>query len=361
MNTNHFVNPSSQVPNQLYSHLILLSKSQLRERYQRILLRQTDPVMSRGLFSNSRDFGLSSDDDEDSGGALIRDGHARGASSNRLVNSSSSPGAHQGYNRGQKPGGPTRSSGKNQSSRHSHGSSRHAYSTQNSVSLADFDKEFVDIDDDDDDNDEDNDRVRRKGGRGGGVGGGGHRQNFGRGAGGSRSRLGGAVDWTSEVTKLLLTSSKWKLAMVGLLLGLLCAVAHQSYLWVTSERSSSGNGFIYLLYLSLSLWICPAYKLIKICLLISLSLCVCVCVCVFACFFIIDNLLKCTADAQEVRFIHACYLQLIYLPPPPSLSLPLALSISLPTQASSPSSRCCQTSRSQESRYIPVYIYTCTL
>ena len=230
--------------------------------------------MSRGLFSNSRDFGLSSDDDEDSGGALIRDGHARGASSNRLVNSSSSPGAHQGYNRGQKPGGPTRSSGKNQSSRHSHGgSSRHAYSTQNSVSLADFDKEFVDIDDDDDDNDEDNDRVRRKGGRGGGVGG--HRRNFGRGAGGSRSRLGGAVDWTSDVTKLLLTSSKWKLAMVGLVLGLMCAVAHQSYLWITSERSSSGNGFIYCISLSLDLSSLQIDEDLFTDLSLSLSLCVC--------------------------------------------------------------------------------------
>ena len=41
--------------------------------------------MSRGLFSNSRDYGLSSDDDEDSSSVLVRDGHAQHA-----------PGSHGG-------------------------------------------------------------------------------------------------------------------------------------------------------------------------------------------------------------------------------------------------------------------------
>ena len=60
------------------------------------------------------------------------------------------------------------------------------------------------------------------------------------------TRKGGHGNWTrsrksgNEITKLLLTSSKWKLALVGLLLGLFCAVAHQSYVWIKSERSSSG-------------------------------------------------------------------------------------------------------------------------
>jgi hypothetical protein len=130
------------------------------------------------------------------------------------------------------------------------------------VTLADFDKEYVNIDDDDED---DNDRVR-KGGRGAG----GHHRG-GKGRGGRSSRLGGAVDWTGEVTKLLLKSSKWKLALVGLVLGLLCAVTHQSYLWIKSERSSSGNGFIYRISLDLSI-----YKLY------SLISCVYVCVCVYS-------------------------------------------------------------------------------
>ena len=171
--------------------------------------------MSSGLFSNSRDYGLSSDDDEDSGGALIHDEYAQ-HHPNRVSSSS------QSRHRSQKSGatrGP-HSSNRNLSS------SRHTYSTQNSVSLADFDKEYVDMDDDDDDND----RVRK----------GGHRR---KGDGGGRGRLGGAaVDWTGEMTKLLLTSSKWKLALVGLALGLLCAVSHQSYLWMTSERSPTGIG-----------------------------------------------------------------------------------------------------------------------
>ena len=47
VNTNHFVN---LVPNQPYSHLIPLSKSQPRERYQRFLLRQTDPLSDVSRF-----------------------------------------------------------------------------------------------------------------------------------------------------------------------------------------------------------------------------------------------------------------------------------------------------------------------
>ena len=172
-----------------------------------------------GLFSNSRDHVLSSDDDEDSGGVLIHDGYAQhpgshGASSSRGRSSS------QNRYRGEKSVTRGHSSSKNQSS-------RHTYSTQNSVSLEDFDKEYVDMDDD-----EDNDRVRK----------GGHGDHRRRGGGKSKS----GVDWTGEVTKLLLTSSKWKLALVGLLLGLLCAVTHQSYLWIKSERSSSGNGVSYI-------------------------------------------------------------------------------------------------------------------
>lgn len=175
--------------------------------------------MSGGLFSNSRDHGLSSDDDEVSGGLLMGDGYAQHSSS--LGGSvSSSQNRHRGL----------KSRGHSSKSRSSLSSSRHTYSTQNSVSLADFDKEYVDIDDDDDD-----DRVR-KGSRG-------DPRRKGRGKGG-RSRPG--VDWMSEVTKLLLKSSKWKLAAVGLALGLLCAVTHQSYVWIKSERSSSGNRLSYL-------------------------------------------------------------------------------------------------------------------
>ena len=137
--------------------------------------------------------GLSSDDDEDSGG-LFDDRHAQHSGRR-------SPGRHRGQNKGH--------------SNKSSSSSRHSYSTQNSVSLEDFDKDYVDMDDED------------------------HTRKAGHGDQRRREKSGGP-NWTNEIAKLLLTSSKWKLAFVGLLLGLLCAVAHQSYIWIKSERSSSG-------------------------------------------------------------------------------------------------------------------------
>ena len=185
--------------------------------------------MSRGLFSNSRDYGLSSDDDEDSSGVLVRDGHAQhgsgshgGATNSNSRVSSSSRNRHRDQKSGATRGPHNSGGGKGHSS--SASSSRHTYSTQNSVSLADFDKEYIDMDDDDE-----NDRVRKDNQRR-------------KGRGGGQLRLGGVANWMGEFTKLLLTSSKWKLALVGLVLGLLFAVAHQSYLWIKSERSSSGNG-----------------------------------------------------------------------------------------------------------------------
>lgn len=198
-------------------HLI---PTQAANRERKILKLYLTRHSMSGLFSNSRDHGLSSDDDESSDSVLIHDGYAQHPGSHGASSSRGSSSSQNRY-RGQKSATRGHSSSKSQSS-------RHTCSTQNSVSLADFDKEYVDMDDDEDD-----DRVRKS-----------SRGDHRRKGGGGRSRSG--ADWTGQVTKLLLTSSKWKLALVGLALGLLCAITHQSYLWIKSERSSSGNGVSYL-------------------------------------------------------------------------------------------------------------------
>lgn len=218
MNTNHSLLAKIRRSVNLYT---LSSSRRQQNRKKKHPPRLIEHSMSSGgLFSNSRDHGLSSDDDEAiSGGLLLDDGYARHSGSLRASGSSS-----QNRYRGHGSRGHS-SRTVNRSSSSSSGS-RHTYSTQNSVSLADFDKEYVDIDDDDDD-------QTRKGGRG-----------DPRRKGGGRSKPG--VDWMGEMTKLLLMSSKWKLALVGLLLGLLCAAIHQSYVWIKSERSWSGNGLSYL-------------------------------------------------------------------------------------------------------------------
>lgn len=175
--------------------------------------------MSR-FYPKMSEYGLSSDDDwiedqeEEAGLGRLPD-------KNRHLN--------QSHNR--TVGGPNSSHRRSYKRRSGHGSkvaNAYSYNTGNSVassvSLADFDRDYFD-DDDDDDNDVDNDRVR-----GSGVGG----------RTGSRKDAQGLV---KSVVQWLLTASKWKIALMGLVLGLACAVVHQSYSWLMVDNST-GEGHI---------------------------------------------------------------------------------------------------------------------
>ena len=88
-----------------------------------------------------------------------------------------------------------------------------------------------------------------------------------------------------------------------------CRSSVLCYLWIKSERSSSGNGGGGLSTISVDLYddklseiICSLITYLFVCLI-----------------FFVDNLLKCTADGQEVRCTGCC-LQLVH----PSLSLSLS-------------------------------------
>ena len=105
---------------------------------------------------------------------------------------------------------------------HASSSGSNKYSKQNSVSLADFDEEYVDNGDEDDD---ELDEVKRA---------------YGRHLLPRRERSGAQV-WLKSAVQLLMHSSKWKIALIGLLLGLVCAMVYKTYPGLrSSEVFSSG-------------------------------------------------------------------------------------------------------------------------
>lgn len=96
--------------------------------------------------------------------------------------------------------------------------------TSDSVSLADFDKEYADYDDDK--------HIKR---------GYGHEL-----ASSKRGTLsgGGGAEWLGSIVQWLVMTSKWKVALVGCLLGLSCAFVHQSYVWFLSDGTTGRCGAI---------------------------------------------------------------------------------------------------------------------
>ena len=198
-------------------------------------------AMSR-FYPKMSEYGLSSDDD------LIEEQQEE-AGLGRLPNID----RHLNQSHNRMVGGPNSSHRKSYKRRSGHGSkvaNAYSYNTGNSVassvSLADFDRDYFDDDDDEDDNDGDNDRVR-----GSGVGG----------RTGSRKDAQGLV---KSVVRWLLTASKWKIALMGLVLGLACAVVHQSYSWLMVDNST-GEGHISLEDNRLCMHLCAVIKYLHTC------------------------------------------------------------------------------------------------
>ena len=96
---------------------------------------------------------------------------------------------------------------------HDRGRKWRGYSTQNSASMSldEFDKDYVD-----------DDQVRR---------------GYGEPVLSARVR-GGGTDWVKAGVQWLVMTSKWKVALVGCLLGLLFAVLYQSCGWLLFDNSS---------------------------------------------------------------------------------------------------------------------------
>ena len=152
------------------------------------------------LYPKVSEHGLSSDDDEDSRGYGLFD--------ERRLN-----------NRPHRPS-PSRNREKKWNAINSGSSSSgNKYSTQNSVSLADFDKEYID-----DEEEEGSDGVRRRSYGGGGL----------------SSRRGMSGNQASSVVEWLVMTSKWKVALIGLLLGLLCAVVYKTSVRLIFSDELSG-------------------------------------------------------------------------------------------------------------------------
>ena len=158
--------------------------------------------MSR-RYPNRSEYGLSSDDDDEAAGVEWSEG---GGYVNQLYarpGASASPSRQKGQRwRGQSSG---------------LYNSRNNLKPSDSLSLAEFDKDYVDDDDDDE-------RIVKKSGYGEWSG--------------SKGGAFEVIKWLGMVVEWLVKTSKWKVALVGCLLGLSFAVVHQSYWWLLTDHSS---------------------------------------------------------------------------------------------------------------------------
>ena len=168
--------------------------------------------MSRRYPNNRSEYGLSSDDDEEAG--VERSREEDGCVDQRYLRPGHvSPSRPKGQR--WKPGG-GQSAAMMVNSPHQR--NKTLQPSSDSLSLAEFEKEYID--------DDDYDGMAKR-----------------RGYGGEMAILKGGTfpgvsKWLKTVVEWLVMTSKWKVALVGCLLGLSFAVVHQSCWWLLSDPSS---------------------------------------------------------------------------------------------------------------------------